>query len=35
MGQKLIISESDKKHIRKLYKLKEDKELEVFLHKFS
>jgi murein DD-endopeptidase MepM/ murein hydrolase activator NlpD len=30
MGQKLLISESDKEHIRKLHKLKEAKELEVF-----
>ena len=30
MGQKLIISESDKEHIRKLHKLNEAKELEVF-----
>ena len=30
MRQKLIITESDKEHIRKLYKLKEDKKLEVF-----
>ena len=30
MGQKLIISESDKEHIRKLYRLKESKELDVF-----
>lgn len=30
MGQKLIITESDKNHIKKLYNLKESKELEVF-----
>jgi len=30
MGQKLLINESDKKHILKLYKLNENKELEVF-----
>ena len=30
MGQKLLISESDKEHIRKLYRLKESKELDVF-----
>jgi murein DD-endopeptidase MepM/ murein hydrolase activator NlpD len=30
MGQKLVISESDKEHIRKLHKLKESKELDVF-----
>lgn len=30
MGQRLIITESDKNHIKKLYNLKESKELEVF-----
>jgi murein DD-endopeptidase MepM/ murein hydrolase activator NlpD len=30
MGQRLIITESDKNHIKKLYNLNESKELEVF-----